>query len=440
MENMAVADLKDGQIYRLDLVALRDNAYLKELGYDNSLIKSRFVTDLFYFRSDQGLVCLEGQELWITLPTSVHQKRRVKFVLEPATAAVDKKFSVVRRGNNDITGWDPEIFVVRANGDLIPAFEFLPSKGEPLFIAKTAVDYRPGLQVSSGAYWDGFQAEFSVIPGACHEYGFDRIRKGLRTVLNAAQKKFPDAKLTTKSVFKIPEAKMLGYSEEYVALGCDISLNAYGVDPFQIDNPFKLPYRMAGGHVHLGFREGPPSIQDAEVFVKYIDFLATIPSIGMFADVDDPIRRQYYGRAGEYRLPPHGLEYRTLSNAWLGHPAIGHVLMDLVRKGTGNIRQLFNIAEIGLTDDYIRDVINNSDVKAARAVFKDNIGIWGALHGRHYGTGDSIKMFERAVMQGVESILPNFHDIKGNWKLDPDERWDERSNRHAGGTWGSLLK
>ena len=42
-------------------------------------------------------------------------------------------------------------------------------------------------------------------------------------------------------------------------------------------------------------------------------------------------RRKLYGMAGEYRLPAHGIEYRTLSNFWLRSP----VLADFVAQMAG---------------------------------------------------------------------------------------------------------
>lgn len=443
MEKIAVSDLKQGQFYKLDMESFWRHPYLQEIGYgiDGYGVdpRTRFKNDLF-MRTNEGLMSVRDLGMFLGIPA--RREKQLQFFAEivPEPLLGDR-FLVLTRGENDITGWDPEIFVTHADGRLIPAFKFLPSKHEPSPIHSAPVDNRPGLVVKSGAYWDGFQAEFSTIPGTCHEYGFDRIREGLKTVLYQARKTFPDAQLTIKNVFTIPEPEMLGYSEEFVALGCDMSLNAYRTNPFQIDNPFQLPYRMAGGHVHLGFKKGPPEMEVADMWAKYMDLLVALPAVGMFAEIDDPIRRQFYGRAGEYRLPPHGMEYRTLSNAWLGHPAVGHVLMDFIRKATGNIQKLFKLSDLGLNDNYIRDVINNTDVKAARTIVAENFGLWKALHKQIYRfeTDNSEKIFKRMVMDGVESVLPNFRDVQANWCLGSNDYWEARSNRSGTGTWRSLV-
>jgi len=49
-------------------------------------------------------------------------------------------------------------------------------------------------------------------------------------------------------------------------------------------------------------------------------------------NLDEPVRREYYGLAGEYRLPPHGLEYRSLSCAWIFHPKAAATILDLARR------------------------------------------------------------------------------------------------------------
>ena len=46
-------------------------------------------------------------------------------------------------------------------------------------------------------------------------------------------------------------------------------------------------------------------------------------------------RRKVYGRAGEYRLPPHGLEYRTLGNFWLRAYPLMALVMGLTRIAVG---------------------------------------------------------------------------------------------------------
>jgi hypothetical protein len=67
-----------------------------------------------------------------------------------------------------------------------------------------------------------------------------------------------------------------------------------------------------------------------------------------------------YGQAGAFRIKPYGMEYRVLSNAWLQTPE----LMGWVYDNT--IKALSNLMGGGECPPEVRDVINTSDVNAAR--------------------------------------------------------------------------
>ena len=68
-------------------------------------------------------------------------------------------------------------------------------------------------------------------------------------------------------------------------------------------------------------------------------------------------RRKVYGRAGDYRTPEWGIEYRTLSNFWLKE----YRLMSMV---VGLCRQAASIWRYGFSEDYI-NIINRKDIEEA---------------------------------------------------------------------------
>ena len=104
--------------------------------------------------------------------------------------------------------------------------------------------------------------------------------------------------------------------------------------------------------------------------VKQMDFFLGLPSL--FYD-DDQMRREMYGKSGACRYKPYGVEYRTLSNAWL--------------KSEKLMRWVFRNAQAGmhaledgriLTAKYgdIQNIINNSDKDAAMKIVKaENIEV-----------------------------------------------------------------
>lgn len=327
----------------------------------------------------------------------------------------------VVRGCVQSTGWDPEIFVVDKADKLIPAFEFLPDKLHPKSI----------ICGQSAAYWDGFQAEFTTVPKQCHERATSELERGLRVVLHAARQKNPDAKFTLKNVFQLDQAFLNSTPSEYVELGCKPSMNAYGTDPFLIDNPYNLPYRMAGGHIHLGM--AALGEREAAKHARYLDFIVGIPSVGMFAEIDDPMRRQFYGRAGEFRLPKHGIEYRTLSNAWLGHSAISNLIADMARYAVGSIENV-DIKDFGTSHEEIRRIIDSSDVKAARLLFDKTKEVWAAIFRKAYNL--TTKSLEKIVNEGVEALIPTYRNIDRNWGLTSLNGWMERGD----GRWRDLVR
>jgi hypothetical protein len=120
-----------------------------------------------------------------------------------------------------------------------------------------------------------------------------------------------------------------------------------------------LPYRFAGGHIHLDM--GAVPITDAIPIVKAIDKIAGVASVSMFEKYDNPVSREFYGLAGEFRLPSYGIEYRVLSNAWLTHPAITHFTFELVRAAAK--LQFVNMDSFWEgTEDEVQHIINRCDV------------------------------------------------------------------------------
>lgn len=309
---------------------------------------------------------------------------------------------------NITSGCDPEIFIETQDGSCLPAWECLPDKHHP-FSAQTE-----GNGGTIRAYWDGFQAELSTTPTECAEIQMDQVRRGLQVIRKRALEHDPSSRLSIRSLMEISQSSLLDAKPSHIALGCDPSLNAYGDSGEVVPDPRALPWRFAGGHIHLGdesFRSAPTQI------VKMIDAVAGAASVGMFGDMDSPIRRRFYGRAGEYRLPPHGIEYRVLSNAWVTHPALGFFMFDLVRDaamlGVLNLRSKFLP---GATDRSIQRIINTCDVPAARKYVTRHKEFYQYLWQKRYGMGAS-ETAMKMILNGVGSVLDPSRIVE-NWMLD----------------------
>lgn len=326
---------------------------------------------------------------------------------------------------NGKIGSDPEVFVETAKGALIPAFAFLPSKEKPILAAAPHTNSGAN-KTRNKLYWDGFQAEFDTQADHCMGWQADSIQAGLKGILVEARKHDKTSRLSMRTVFDIPPDMLANSAPEHVAFGCMPSLNAYGMEGKK-GNGADIPYRTAGGHIHFGPDHRPKWREDADLIVKGLDAILGVACVALFAKLDDPRRREMYGLAGEYRLPPHGIEYRALSNAWLSHPVIANLVFDLARSA-------YVFAHKGLLAKYWKgdeketiSVMNSCDVAGAKAILERNSGIFKKIAGSRYG-GNSVvgQWIFDACINGIESVIKDPLDIEGNWNLSGT--WQTHSN------------
>ena len=269
-------------------------------------------------------------------------------------------------------GADPEIFVTNKQGIIIPAFSFLPDKETAQITRPISPDDRDGT-TSGGAgkvYNDGFQAEFDSHPFVCISWLIDTFHVKMKEILEKARAKFGnDVQLCSDTVLDVPEEFMLKAAERHVQFGCMPSMNIYG-DRGQVVDGKILPFRFAGGHIHVG--QVPKSEAEIVRIVKAMDALVGCLSIALWGKTEDPRRRIFYGRAGEYRLPKHGLEYRVVSSRMLRHPFYANMMFESARRAfkAGNTG-LFELAGT-FDEELVRSAINESHVGKARKVLVQN--------------------------------------------------------------------
>ncbi len=304
-------------------------------------------------------------------------------------------------------GSDPEIFAEDENGEVLPAFNFLGSKEKPTLAPERTYG-------SNACYWDGFQAEFTTHAESCLGWHMDSIQCGLEGIYNAMKKHNPKAKLTAKTVMDIKPELIEKSAPEHVQFGCMPSFNIYGLKGLALPGN-QVFNRAAGGHIHLGC--GELDKETLERVVKSMDAILGVAGVSLFAKYDDPRRREMYGLAGEYRLPPHGLEYRVLSNAWLFHPLMANIVFDLARGafalGQFDLFQFWEASE----KETIK-AINECDVKLARKILLRNKKLFKEVIGIKYtGDWEKIDFVYNVIMNGAESVVKDMTNIEKNWNL-----------------------
>ena len=308
-----------------------------------------------------------------------------------------------------LTGFDPEVFAVDENGVVIPAFKYLPPKEKPLVFDAVSGNHHQNI-----VFWDGFQAEFATKePGHCHAYAVDNIRASLQRIFNEARKFNPKATLTHKCVLDVPFEMMQECTPEQAGLGCSPSKNVYGeTKHLESLNPSELPFRFAGCHIHYNTTATPNA--ENELMVKMLDAIAGVCSVAILAGMEDERRRKFYGLAGEYRLPKHGLEYRVLSSAILAHPILMIFFLDFTRQIVGDAKRL-SFAWQG-SEAETKEVINNLDVEQSKAIIKRNESLIKIMIRGAYSTIHGDKVFS-LFDQGAMKVLP-IGDMEKNWKFN----------------------
>jgi len=304
---------------------------------------------------------------------------------------------------NGSLGADPEVFVF-AGHKLLPAYEFLPSKidpDEPLI------------------YWDGFQAEWKYAMNPdCLRTFVQLTQELMRSLYLKARRHNSKATLSLQNVVTIPKPLLDKAPEQYVALGCEPSYNAYDMQPEKIADPRELRFRVAGGHMHFGGWSGKGQhIHN----VKVLDSILGVWAVGAAQNIDIPLRRRYYGMAGEFRAPRYahsqGLEYRTLSNFWLCHPRIMQVTFEIARGALGIAQQKSN-PWVATEEEVVR-TINDCDIDHAKKILRRNQTVFNAmLATRLFRAKDQEAAFQ-VGMKGVENEV-NITSMIRNWKLDKE--------------------
>ncbi len=311
-------------------------------------------------------------------------------------------------------GTDPEIFAVDANGEVVPAWTFLPGKDAPR-------QYR--LNNRSGAtYWDGFQAEFTTAGiDTCLLWVSDNIQAGLQTIHDAAVK--VGAKLTIDTVLPVNPDILQNESLEHVQFGCMPSYNVYGLTG-NIQDGRDVPYRFAGGHLHFGLaqltKEPEARQKSIERYVRGLDTVLAVACVSLLGELDNPIRRRFYGQPGEYRMPVHGFEYRTLSNAWMCHPLAMNMVFDLARSVCGLAEESMLEPWQGNEEETLEIVMSN-DIARAREVLDRNKlmfrQICKVITGPYYTTDEHLDFAFKVWRNGIDTVVESPKDIIGNWNL-----------------------
>lgn len=277
---------------------------------------------------------------------------------------------------NDVyLGCDPEFFFSPKDGDGIIGSEKILPQG--------------GLYTSGGkVVVDGVQAELNPAATYCRQILKNNIAYCFQSL--ATQASSNKAKLNFSTTVKMKKEELDVLSDSSKVFGCAPSKNIKGDSKIEV-NPSTYLYRSAGGHIHLGdiryYAEGNslskpafPKIHTAlnspELLVPVLDRILGNTCVLIDRDPGNKERRKVYGKAGEFRTPKHGLEYRTLSNFWLRSYPVMSLVFSLARYSVHIVAQSTkenNFAQQvidSVPNEEVENAINGNRPKLAR----DNYG------------------------------------------------------------------
>lgn len=203
-----------------------------------------------------------------------------------------------------LIGADPELFVRNPNSkSFVSGYGMIPgTKEQPHKVPNGAVQV------------DGMALEFNIDPAATIDEFFNNI-KSVREQLQAMT---PGYNLVAQPVAEFDPDYMRTQPPEALELGCEPDFCAWTGEENPRPNG-EVPFRSGAGHIHIGWTEGVDirsknHLADCIAVVQQMDYY-----LGAYSLLWDPDnrRRSLYGKAGAFRPKPYGVEYRTMSNAWL---------------------------------------------------------------------------------------------------------------------------
>ena len=347
-------------------------------------------------------------------------------------------------------GMDPEFFFTDKDGKVEPADQFFPGVEEKAVLfsdswGSDGLDVFPTVQ----AHFDGLQGELTIKESACRQFLMGRLREGIRHAIKIAEKNQLNFDLSaTKAISSAilkkakPEARQFGCDSDYISwLGG--YPNCITVDPLT------HMARYSGGHIHIGFLQSGHQEQeivalsqfygkdyalqieqiltDSETkitLVKLLDYILGNTAVLLDQSPASTKRRELYGKAGVYRTPPHGIEYRVLSNFFIAHPAITSLVLALARDtvailASGGYQKIFDV----VPPEDIIVAINTNDKELA---FRNWMKIRDVAEFSEKDIAHQMAIDFIAHLGGVSEVIDSPWN---NWRLDDSNPDNHNSTR-----------
>lgn len=336
-------------------------------------------------------------------------------------------------------GCDPEFFFTKDN-KIIGSEKVLPEAG--LTVAKDFSGDKSFMNTGVAKFVvDGVQAELNPAPQKCRAWLGNQLSLCFQELQTEVKKQGVSVSFSTSVKLKKEELDAL--SDKAKLLGCSPSMNN-GVEGKIKVNPLTYRHRSAGGHIHLGVYGGSGSaalsetLHDYKRLIPLMDIIVGNTCVLVDRAPENKIRRKVYGKAGEYRTPVYGVEYRTLSNFWLRSYPLMSMVFGLARLAVHILddstpqhnyyKQIMEVTNM----QTVKKAINDNSIRLAQQNFKKIESIL-----KRSCNPDGEALFN-------ENLLPKFKHFykKGmdHWfKEDPLDHWANIKEAHSEGGFENFL-
>jgi hypothetical protein len=263
-------------------------------------------------------------------------------VTHPYDTIVDAGAHIKETDCGVTLGSDPELFFVK-DGIMVPSIDVI--KNETQNVVR-----------------DGFQLELHPLSSTCRQIAANQLRNAITEANEMAQRagvsiSFALSHVVDSKVWKTAPKTIKQF-------GCHPTENVHEKNPHR-SSGLREKFRAGGGHIHVG-NMTPKDKANLPTIVKLMDIIVGNTLVLLDRDESNITRRKNYGRAGEYRPKPYGLEYRVPSNFWLKHYVLWSLASGLIRNAvtlyrTGRAEELLKLFK--MSD--IKGAINNNDFDKA---------------------------------------------------------------------------
>lgn len=237
-------------------------------------------------------------------------------------------------------GADPEVFLINPKtGEFVSAIGLVGgTKHIPLQIE--------GMKKGFTLQEDNVALEFGIPPATSST----TFVKHIHAIMEQGLNKVPELDFSKLSCVQFPKKELMHPAARI--FGCEPSFNAWTGKENEKPEADDPTLRSAGGHIHIETSLNPNTVGQA------CDLFLGIPS--MLMDKQGMQRRKLYGKAGDIRYKPYGLEYRSLSNFWIFDEKY-------IRWVWNGVRAVLKFVEEGNeVPEAVETIINYNDLQLAK--------------------------------------------------------------------------